>query len=103
VTSEQNRTVFCLSAAHTFAAQHEQGTGSNWRLEIEVAFWSRRKRANTIDESTREQDKLDQSIAQLNRLERLGTNREYQSPSSGNDRRQANRTPRVFWRISTVK
>jgi hypothetical protein len=33
-------------------------------------------KANTIDESTREQDKLDQSIAQLNRLERLGTNRD---------------------------
>jgi hypothetical protein len=34
------------------------------------------KKANAIDESTQQQDRLEQAIEQLNRLERLGTNRD---------------------------
>jgi hypothetical protein len=34
------------------------------------------KKANAIEESTQEEDRLVQAIEQLNRLERLGSNRD---------------------------
>jgi hypothetical protein len=62
------------------------------------------KKANTIDESKWEQDRLDQAVAQLNRLERLGTNRDStRVPSSEMTVGRPIAHPRLFWRISTFK
>ncbi len=62
----QNRTVPAHRLAHTLVAQ-------NRVLQVEV-FLEQEKKANIIEESMK--DKLVQAIEQLNRLERLGSNRD---------------------------